>query len=291
MFEALEGRRLYASVHTQPAFSVDKHGTLRISGSGGDDTIAIGIKNGDVRLDLNGRQLVLTRSVRRAVIYGGDGNDVINGSVGGHFADFSPFPFYIDGGSGNDTLTGSNHGDTIYGGDGNDVLSGYWNTNLPPVYLDGGPGDDTLTDGTVIHGGAGNDVATNDDSFARSIFTSGLEKFVDAHNSAIAPVVVPPSDYVSTLSTRNGRLAISYLPNTHEVHQLLAPYVRSDGRIGITVTYDYPTAGATTPHDRMFVTLSEGYTARALKKGIVLTFSGPAAGRTTEWPILLPQTT
>jgi Ca2+-binding RTX toxin-like protein len=68
-------------------------------------------------------------------IRGGSGNDVVD-------LDFTPA--IVDGGSGNDTLLGSDGDDTLHGGDNNDRVFG-------------GPGDDTLG------GGSGNDDIRGDD--------------------------------------------------------------------------------------------------------------------------------
>ncbi|MGC4032256.1 MAG: calcium-binding protein [Tepidisphaeraceae bacterium] len=267
MIESLEHRRLCASVHRQPAFRLDDDGTLRISGSAGNDVIYLGGNNGDVRLRLNDRKMVLTQPVRRAVIYGGAGNDLINC---GSAPDYNQarFPVYLDGGTGNDTLVGGGggdartEGDTLRGGTGDDTLSGSWNADSQPDYLDAGPGDDALFNGAVMHGGSGDDVATIGEYAKPPVFTSGLERFVDARDSQAGAVVVPPEQYVSTLATRNGRLVLSYRPAGREAHALLAPYLRDDGRVGVTVTYDYPTPGSDTPAERMFVTLNAHYTAR-----------------------------
>jgi Ca2+-binding RTX toxin-like protein len=71
-------------------------------------------------------------------LYGGDGNDTLNG-LGGNDS--------LLGETGNDLLNGGNGNDLVYGGDGNDTVNG-----------DGG--NDTLYGGlgaNVLNGGAGND--------------------------------------------------------------------------------------------------------------------------------------
>ncbi|MCP4991974.1 MAG: calcium-binding protein, partial [Colwellia sp.] len=64
------------------------------------------------------------------------------------------------GGDGNDSLDGSSGDDLLYGGAGNDTLSVYTGTNV----LDGGAGDDTLSasyfSNNTFIGGTGNDVIT-----------------------------------------------------------------------------------------------------------------------------------
>jgi len=81
-------------------------------------------------------------------MYGGAGNDYINGEGG---ADS------IFGGSGNDTLVGDAGVDAIYGGSGNDSIDAGASAD---VLLFGGLGDDTIraSDGAdVIATGDGND--------------------------------------------------------------------------------------------------------------------------------------
>jgi Ca2+-binding RTX toxin-like protein len=72
------------------------------------------------------------------IVYGGAGNDTINGTGESDI---------IFAGSGNDTVKGNNDSDTIYGGSGNDTING---NNGNDVII-GGFGADALT------GGAGND--------------------------------------------------------------------------------------------------------------------------------------
>jgi VCBS repeat-containing protein len=71
-------------------------------------------------------------------LYGGAGNDTINGGGGDDI---------IYGGSGNDALGGAADGDHLYGGSGNDTITG----GNDDDFLIGGYGADTLT------GGNGND--------------------------------------------------------------------------------------------------------------------------------------
>ena len=67
-------------------------------------------------------------------MYGGAGNDAIDGGNGSDT---------IYGGSGNDTINGNNGADTIYGGSGNDTINGGLGADL----IIGGKGGDTLTGG------------------------------------------------------------------------------------------------------------------------------------------------
>jgi Ca2+-binding RTX toxin-like protein len=135
-----------------------------ITGSGGDDTIAGGLRSATIAGGaghdsiLGGNSGVIEGEEGNDTIQGGFGRDTIDGGdghdwiLGGSGADI------VYGGMGDDTISSTNEGqDTVYGGAGNDYLmtNGTGNT-----LLDGGEGDDnvmgfTFTD-TVI-GGAGND--------------------------------------------------------------------------------------------------------------------------------------
>lgn len=80
-------------------------------------------------------------------LYGGEGNDNVDGGDGNDF---------IDGGQGDDLLDGQNGDDTMFGGTGNDQLKGGGGTD----FLAGGLGDDSLfgNDGNdILRGGDGND--------------------------------------------------------------------------------------------------------------------------------------
>ena len=90
-------------------------------------------------------------------VFGGDGNDKLNGKGGNDI---------LDGGEGNDKLTGGNGLDLLGGFTGNDRLNG----NNGDDFLDGGAGKDKLRGGDgddwlvggegidKVNGGGGNDV-------------------------------------------------------------------------------------------------------------------------------------
>ena len=108
-------------------------------------------------------------------LYGGAGNDVLNGNSGDDT---------LYGGSGNDSINGNNDDDVLYGGSGNDSING-------------AGGDDTVIGGygaDTVDGGAGNDTIryldlldTND---AINGFVSGTDKLdlsaIDADSSTVA---------------------------------------------------------------------------------------------------------
>lgn len=81
------------------------------------------------------------------LLYGGAGNDTLDGRNGDD---------ELHGGSGDDLLIGGNHDDTLFGGSGDDVLHGNNHADL----LYGGTGNDELYGGNhadVLFGGGGGD--------------------------------------------------------------------------------------------------------------------------------------
>lgn len=73
-------------------------------------------------------------------IYGGPGNDLLNGNGGNDLIFGGVGNDTINGGAGNDTLWGGVGADSISGGDGNDTLGGVLGVNT----LMGGAGSDTF---------------------------------------------------------------------------------------------------------------------------------------------------
>ncbi|MEM9083109.1 MAG: hypothetical protein AAGB34_05880 [Planctomycetota bacterium] len=108
-----------------------------------------------------------------AEIYGGGGNDIINGSKKDDV---------IYGGSGNDTLTGNNGNDRLYGGDGTDTLKG-------------SNGDDSL------FGGFAKDTLTGN---------SGSDRFLRRHHSADNITDAGTSDTIIFLEAAGKRTTTSY---------------------------------------------------------------------------------
>jgi hypothetical protein len=120
------------------------------------------------------------------VIYGGDGNDSVNGSLLG--AD------YIDGGAGNDVLYGNAGNDIILGRDGNDSVYGgagddLLYTGIGNDYVQGDAGNDTIylrPGNNVIDGGVGADTAVfggNYADYALSL-SNGAMKVVSAEGAS-----------------------------------------------------------------------------------------------------------
>lgn len=128
----------------------------------------------------NGDSAVTVNAVSQTDVtaIGGSGNDTLNGSNG----DDS-----LVGGDGEDALTGSSGSNTLEGGDGNDRLV---NSSGSTGTLDGGADDDVidlnaaLTNGFVL-GGAGNDtVEVLGANFEGTIF-SGIEQTIYQNNGTV----------------------------------------------------------------------------------------------------------
>src|SRR3954447_24804230 len=117
-------------------------------GLAGNDTIALNEANG---------------ALPKALLFGGDGNDVLTGGSGDD---------QLFGQAGNDTLLGKGGVDLLFGGDGNDVLTGgtgddqafgqngndrmIWNPGEGTDLNEGGDGTDTIE----VNGGNGAEVFT-----------------------------------------------------------------------------------------------------------------------------------
>ena len=129
-----------------------------LSISNGVGTIAATANIQNVLIDVRGGNDTVTVNNIATVgfvvlnIQGGDGNDVLNASTAGSGA----VRIRLVGDVGDDTLTGSNGGDSLEGGVGVDVLAGLGGHDL----IDGGIGDDFVGGGNgndTLIGGDGND--------------------------------------------------------------------------------------------------------------------------------------
>jgi Ca2+-binding RTX toxin-like protein len=148
------------------AFPVPKirNGLLAITGTAGDDKIALRLKAGDpktLEVDVNDDGTADFSFPRAAIaqidVFARAGNDLVRvDESNGAFT--TTIPTTLDGGAGDDELLGGAGAVTLQGGPGRDKLLGGNGAEL----LLGGSGDD------IINGNKGNDVAfmgPGDDSF------------------------------------------------------------------------------------------------------------------------------
>jgi hypothetical protein len=173
-----------AFIISSPAssFATLSAGALTVTGTSGDDVIALASDGANVTATLNGTpsQTFALSSITSIVvngnagndsitiessmpaslgvsvqggpgddtIQGGPGNDTLGGGVGNDFILGGPGDDLIHGGAGDDSIGGGQGNDILYGGLGNDTITG-------------GAGNDTITGGAggnVLHGGLGDDV-------------------------------------------------------------------------------------------------------------------------------------
>jgi Ca2+-binding RTX toxin-like protein len=138
--EEMEQRRLLSGTVTAIVLT---GGMLNVSGSTGDDVIAVSTKDsGSTIAVYSGTAQIAgfpASSINGIVVNGNDGNDTVTTTP--------PKPTTVNGGDGNDTITGSAGNDTIKGDAGNDSLTGA----LGNDDIEGGTGDD------ILDGSAGND--------------------------------------------------------------------------------------------------------------------------------------
>src|SRR3954453_14353415 len=93
------------------------------------------------------------------IITGSNGNDTINGTNLGDTISTGNGNDTVNGGSGNDVITGGNGNDVLNGGGGNDLIIGGNGNDT----LNGGSGNDTLIAGNgndTLDGGSGSDLLT-----------------------------------------------------------------------------------------------------------------------------------
>ena len=103
--------------------------------------------------------------VRTRTIYGGEGNDVIKASL--EFGELGGFGYVVFGGAGDDVIDGSALSDQLYGDDGHDLIDAgdgndYLNGGEGNDWICGEAGDDFLDHGggtDIVDGGDGRDQA------------------------------------------------------------------------------------------------------------------------------------
>jgi Ca2+-binding RTX toxin-like protein len=155
--EAMESRQMLAA-------TLGSDGTLTLAGSNRRDVIEFDLRSPTrLKVEINdtSEQFFTYSRVQRIVVRALGGNDHVE------FNDRNPIarPVIVYGGDGNDSLEGSPGNDTIYGEAGNDVLEGkLGNDSLVGGNgrdrMDGDDGNDILKGGghsDYLQGGAGND--------------------------------------------------------------------------------------------------------------------------------------
>ena len=134
---------------------------LRVTGTAGDDALALG-RDADGNVVVRSADTVVRTFAAGDVdgleLFGGDGADVLRNDLGNAYAG----RVTLRGGGGNDTLTGGGLYDRLYGDDGDDLLQAGPFANL----LYGGAGGDTLTGNLgrdALYGGDGADLLDGGD--------------------------------------------------------------------------------------------------------------------------------
>jgi Ca2+-binding RTX toxin-like protein len=190
IIETLEPRRLFDG---DQFFTLTSKGTLIVTGTSGNDAISVDLhtktqvhvliapkdSGAFASLSIYHSMQGNLATIKRFVIDGADGNDIISFSIGAQVIR----PVTLLGGAGDDRLSYGTGGPVFAdGGDGNDIVGGGPSIRITSkknrdvldalfaqpaggvATLLGGNGDDTLGGDTndSIDGGAGNDVATAD---------------------------------------------------------------------------------------------------------------------------------
>lgn len=149
--ESLEGRLVLAA-----SVGLDRFGTLRITGSQSDDSVAVSVQRSKVVVTQTAAaaKVFALGRVRSIAFSGLAGNDA--------FTNNTAIRCVAEGGAGNDVLRGGANRDVLRGGDDADTLFG----NGQDDTLDGGTGDDSLFGGVGHDTLAGN--TGNDDLFGQA---------------------------------------------------------------------------------------------------------------------------
>ncbi|MFT7433583.1 MAG: VCBS repeat-containing protein [Alphaproteobacteria bacterium] len=194
-------------------------------------------------------------------IYGGNGNDIMTGSIGDDYLNGSGGNDTIYGGLGNDDLYGSAGNDELYGGLGNDYLEG--GSGADNIY--GGEGSDTIAfsaDDVIVDGGVGDfdilSMRANVDFTALATdysnlealdldggnysheITIGLDDVIDMKDTSIDTLYIlgDSGDNVATggefsIATRIDVVDTNGDGNTDTTFQVYASSLQSDIYIGI----------------------------------------------------------
>jgi hypothetical protein len=152
-----------------------QNGVLTVGGTSGDDTVFIALAPfgpglASASVTLNGAGLGTFAGVSRVVAFGGAGNDTIRVSAR------ALIPAELYGGDGNDTLQGGPGANILVGGAGDDTLIGGGGRNL----LIGGIGADTLK------GGGDDDLLLAGDWMAGSRFADAQAALLSVQQQGLA---------------------------------------------------------------------------------------------------------
>jgi Ca2+-binding RTX toxin-like protein len=160
------------------SFEVDRVNEIRILGFRGNDAIRLQDDHGPISIPTHiyggGGNDVIEGGATRDRIHGedgddsitrGGGNDILYGETGDDLILAGVGNDWVSGGDGNDVIAGERDADTLFGDAGNESITGDAGDDdlhggANDDSLDGGEGDDDLNgdDGTNhVHGGLGND--------------------------------------------------------------------------------------------------------------------------------------
>jgi Ca2+-binding RTX toxin-like protein len=136
------------------------------------------------------------------------------------------FGFQISGGSGNDTITGSNLSDLIDGGSGNDTLSGQSGDdilvgNIGNDIARGGDGADTVSGGSgddQLFGNSGNDTLRGDSGHdllnggaGRDVMTGGIESDVFQFTSFTDSAIGVTRDVITDFARGSDKISLDLI--------------------------------------------------------------------------------
>lgn len=152
-------------------------GLVYIYGGQGSDTIDYSDQGlGYAEIYGGAGEDIIDGGVKADIIYGGDDQDQISGWLGDD---------YIDGGRGNDFLYGNGGNDVIYGGIGADIIDGGSGNDV----IDGGAWDDVIDGGAgadTMIGGLGNDSFVVDDAGDVVVEIASVDGGIDTVTSSIS---------------------------------------------------------------------------------------------------------
>ncbi len=198
---------------------------------------------------LAGDDVITGTALEGNYLYGGAGNDTINGHKGEDSLAGGTGDDTLDGKAGNDLLTGDAGNDTLKGGAGDDRLRGDAGNDI----LDGGAGNDVLV------GGAGTDTlkgSAGSDTFAFDFFDSTLTQ--------------ASMDTVSDFKIGHGdKLAFNFVFDSGDIQIKLEKTDKS-----LYATYDALLTAANNSGAKIFV----GYTAADKKNGYVFVDNDDSMG-------------